>query len=75
MDNSKRNNERVSLPIFKKILNRLEQLRKIHHFKTYDDLINYLINKAESIHKSMYGIDKGRLKSFSKQDRIAFRGY
>ena len=40
---------------------------------TYDDLIDELINKTQNIPDKMYGIDIGKIKRFSKEDRIAFR--
>jgi hypothetical protein len=75
MDDDERNNKIILLPILKKTLNQLEQLRKVLHFKNYDDLINWLINKAKFIPNSIYGVDKERLKPFSERDRMGFRNY
>lgn len=65
----------TSIQIKKKTLKKLKQLKKVHNSPTYDDLINELIRKAEEIPESMFGIDEGKLKRFSEEDRIAFREY
>lgn len=65
----------TSIQISKKTLKKLKQLKKVYNSPTYDDLINNLIKKAEDIPDSMFGIDKGKLNEFTREDRIAFREY
>jgi len=65
----------TSIQITKETLEKLKRLKKIVKASTYDDLINDLINRAHNIPDSMFSIDKGRIRKFSKEDRIAFREY
>ncbi|TXT63780.1 MAG: hypothetical protein BAJALOKI3v1_310009 [Promethearchaeota archaeon] len=65
----------TSIQISKNTLKKLKQLKKVYNSPTYDDLINDLIKKAENVPDSMFGVDKGKLKKFSREDRIAFREY
>ncbi len=65
----------TSIQITKDTLEKLKRLKEIIKASTYDDLINKLINKAQNIPDTMFGIDKGKIKKISKEDRIAFREY
>ncbi|TFF95270.1 MAG: hypothetical protein EU547_07710 [Promethearchaeota archaeon] len=65
----------TSIQITKRTLKKLKQLKKVYKSSTYDDLINNLIKKAEDLPESMFGVDKGKLKEFSEDDRLAFREY
>ncbi len=65
----------TTIQITKDTLEKLKRLKKTIKASTYDDLINELIKKAQNIPDTMFGIDKGKLKKFSKEDRIAFREY
>ena len=65
----------TSIQITKETLEKLKRLKKVIKASTYDELINKLINKAQNIPDTMFGIDKGKIKKFSKEDRIAFREY
>lgn len=56
---------------FKKCI--LIKIKKNMKASIYDDLIDELINKTQNIPDTMYGIDIGKIKKFSKEDRIAFR--
>ena len=56
-------------------LDRLENLKELRNFISYDELLNELIEEVMNIPKSMFGIDKGKLKKFSKEDRLEFRNY
>jgi hypothetical protein len=63
----------ISIQITKETLEKLKRLKKMLNVSTYDDLINDLINKADKIPDTMFGIDRGRIKKFSKGDKINFR--
>jgi predicted CopG family antitoxin len=65
----------TSIQITKDTLEKLKRLKKIENATTYDDLINKLINKAHKIPDTMFGVDKGKIKKFSKEERIEFRDY
>jgi len=52
----------TSIQITKDTLEKLKRLKKIANANTYDDLINDLINKAQNIPNTMFGIDKGKIK-------------
>lgn len=65
----------ISIQITKETLEKLKRLKIMLNASTYDDLINDLINKAYNIPDTMFGIDKGRIKKFSKGDKINFREY
>ncbi len=65
----------TSIQITKETLEKLKRLKKVIKASTYDELINKLINKAQNIPDTMFGIDNGKIKKFSKEDRIAFREY
>ena len=56
-------------------MEKLKRLKKVLKASTYDDLIKDLIKKSQDIPDSMFGIDKGKLKRFSKEERIDFREY
>jgi len=65
----------TSIQITKDTLEKLKRLKKMVNASTYDDLINDLINKAHNIPDTMFGVDKGKIKKFSKGERIDFREY
>ena len=65
----------TTIQIKQETLEKLKMLKEIKHLSSYDDLINSLINEANKIPKSMFGVDKGKLKKFSESDRIEFRDY
>jgi hypothetical protein len=65
----------TSIQITKKTLKKLKQLKKIYKSSTYDELINNLIKEAKGFPESMFGVDKGKLKEFSEDDRLASREY
>ncbi|MHA1147566.1 MAG: hypothetical protein ACTSR8_04925 [Promethearchaeota archaeon] len=65
----------TSIQITKDTLEKLKQLKNIMKASTYDDLINELIKRAQNIPDTMFGIDKGKIKKFSKGERIAFREF
>ncbi len=56
-------------------LEKLKKLKGQRNLLSYDDLINKLIEEALGIPKSMFGIDKGKLKKFNQDDRFEFRKY
>ena len=65
----------ISIQIEEATLEKLKRLKEELKASSYDDLINVLIDKAQDVPKSMFGIDKGKLTKFSEEDRIAFREY
>ncbi len=65
----------TSIQITENTLEKLKKLKDEMKISSYDDLINALINKAQITRESMFGIDKGKLKRFSEEDRIDFREY
>lgn len=65
----------TSIQITRDTLEKLKRLKKVTKLPTYDDLINDLINRAQNIPDSMFGIDKGKISKFSKGERIEFREY
>ncbi|MHA1274905.1 MAG: DUF7557 family protein [Promethearchaeota archaeon] len=65
----------TSIQISKDTLEKLKRLKKITQTSTYDELINELIKRAQNIPDTMFGIDKGKIKTFSKGERIDFRQY
>ncbi|MFO8017647.1 MAG: hypothetical protein R6U96_03370 [Promethearchaeia archaeon] len=64
---------KTSIQITKDTLEKLKQLKKVFKTSTYDELINKLIDKSQNIPESMFGIDKGKLQHFKREDRIVFR--
>ncbi|MHA1147561.1 MAG: hypothetical protein ACTSR8_04900 [Promethearchaeota archaeon] len=56
----------TSIQITKDTLEKLKQLKNIIKASTYDNLINELIKRAQNIPDTMFGIDKGKIKKFSK---------
>lgn len=65
----------TSIQITKDTLEKLKRLKKMVNASTYDELINDLINKAYNVPDTMFGVDKGKIKKFSKGERIDFREY
>lgn len=65
----------TTIQIKQNTLERLKKLKELRNFASYDELINILIEEAMDIPKTMFGIDKGKLKKFSKEDRLEFRNY
>lgn len=65
----------TSIQINKDTLEKLKRLKKIVNASTYDELINDLIKKAHNIPDTMFGVDKGKIKKFSRGERIDFREY
>jgi len=65
----------TTIQIKQNTLERLKKLKELRDFNSYDELINTLIEEAMDIPKTMFGIDKGKLKKFNKEDRLEFRNY
>ena len=63
----------TTIQIKQSTLEKLKKLKGLKNLSSYDDLINKLIEEAIDIPKSMFGIDKGKLKKFSEEDRLEFR--
>lgn len=65
----------TTIQIKQSTLAKLKKLKGLRKLSSYDDLINELIEEAIDIPKSMFGIDKGKLKKFNREDRLEFRKY
>ncbi len=65
----------TTIQITKITLEKLKRLKELMNFLSYDELINELIKKAQNLPNSMFGIDKGKIKKFSREDRLELREY
>ena len=65
----------TTIQITKITLGKLKKLKELMNLSSYDDLINELIAKAHNLPESMFGIDKGKVKKFLREDRLEFREY
>jgi len=65
----------TTIQITKFTLEKLKKLKELMNISSYDELINKLITKAQNLPDSMFGIDEGKIKKFSKEDRLEFREY
>ena len=65
----------TTIQINKITLEKLKKLKENMNFSSYDELINELIMKAQDLPDSMFGIDKGKIKKFSREDRLELREY
>lgn len=63
----------TTIQIKQNTLEKLKKLKELRNLSSYDELINRLIEEALDIPKSMFGIDKGKLKKFSEENRLEFR--
>ena len=66
---------KTTIQITKITLEKLKKLKELMNFLSYDELINELITKAQNLPDSMFGIDKGKIKKFSREDRLELREY
>jgi len=65
----------TTIQITRITLEKLKKLKELMNFLSYDELINELIKKAQNLPDSMFGIDKGKIKKFSREDRLELREY
>ena len=65
----------TTIQITKITLEKLKKLKELMNFSSYDDLINGLITKAQNLPDSMFGIDKGKIRKFLREDRLELREY
>ena len=65
----------TTIQITKITLEKLKKLKELMNLPTYDELINELITKSQNLPNSMFGIDKGKIKKFSREDRLELREY
>lgn len=65
----------TTIQINKITLEKLKKLKEFMNISTYDELINELITKAQDLPDSMFGIDKDKIKKFSREDRLELREY
>ena len=65
----------TTIQVNKITLEKLKKLKENMNFSSYDELINELIMKAQDLPDSMFGIDKGKIKKFSREDRLELREY
>ncbi|KKM98451.1 hypothetical protein LCGC14_1157830 [marine sediment metagenome] len=65
----------TTIQVNKITLEKLKKLKEFMNFSSYDELINELIRKAQDLPDSMFGVDKGRIKKFSRGDRLELREY
>ncbi|ACP37416.1 hypothetical protein [Saccharolobus islandicus] len=66
--------EKVTIKVSENILNMLKKLKEENNFSSMDETIAYLIKlyREEKLRR-VFGIDKGRITPFSKDDRIEAR--
>ena len=65
----------TTIQITKITLEKLKKLKELMNFSSYDELINELITKAQNLPDSMFGIDKGKIRKFLREDRLELREY
>ena len=65
----------TTIQVNKITLEKLKKLKEFMNFSSYDELINELIRKAQDLPNSMFGIDKGKIEKFSRDDRLELREY
>jgi predicted CopG family antitoxin len=51
----------------------LSKLKEIKKAKTFDDVVFELLIKELSVEPEMFGVDKGKIKPFSPEDRMEDR--
>jgi len=65
----------TSIQVKQSTLEKLKRLKEVQNVSSYDELINKLIDMANDLPNSMFGIDKGKLNKFVESDRVEFRDY
>ena len=67
--------EATTIRVSRSTLNMLERLRKKFKVKSLDDTIKALIRQQRKVLiDKAFGLDKGRIKAFSEEDRGEDRG-
>jgi len=51
----------------------LSKLKEIKKAKTFDDVVFELLIKELGVEPEMFGVDKGKIKPFSPEDRMEDR--
>lgn len=64
---------KTSIQINKETLEKLKRLKEAKNLSTYEEVINSLINEANDLPETMFGIDKGKLTKYQEEDRLEFR--
>lgn len=54
---------------------KLREVRTALKSKSFEETIVALLEKRKRVPKSMFGIDKGKLKPYTKKDRMEFEGH
>ncbi|MEM2084103.1 MAG: VapB-type antitoxin [Nitrososphaerota archaeon] len=62
-----------TIQLKKKNLKMLEILKKRMGAKSYDEVIEKLIEEKLDLPSKMFGIDKGKISSFKEEDRMEDR--
>ncbi|ADX82134.1 VapB-type antitoxin [Sulfolobus islandicus] len=66
--------EKVTIKVSENTLNMLKKLKEENNFSSIDETIAYLLKlyREEKLRR-LFGVDKGRITPFSKDDRIEAR--
>lgn len=66
--------QKVTIKVSESTLKILKKLKEENNFSSIDDTIQYLIKKyREEKLKTVFGIDKGKITPFTRDDRIEDR--
>ncbi|MEM2981339.1 MAG: VapB-type antitoxin [Thermoproteota archaeon] len=62
-----------TIQVKRRNLRLLEALKKRMGVKSYDEVIERLLEEKASIPADMFGVDKGRISRFTEKDRLEDR--
>ena len=48
----------------------LEKAKRILRKKSYDEVIRYALERIFDVPDDMFGVDKGRIREFTEEDRL-----
>jgi predicted CopG family antitoxin len=66
--------QKVTIKVSESTLKILKKIKEENNFSSIDDTIQYLIKKyREEKLKTVFGIDKGKITPFTRDDRIEDR--
>jgi predicted CopG family antitoxin len=63
----------TTIQVKRRNLRLLEALKKRMGLKSYDEVIESLLEKKAGIPSDMFGVDKGRISRFTEKDRLEDR--
>jgi len=63
----------TTIQVKRRNLRLLEALKKQMGFRSYDEVIEWLIMEKAKMPIDMFGIDKGRISKFTEEDRLEDR--